>query len=653
MNNFGYLKVAVASPKLKVANPAYNLEQIVDLINKAEEEQAAIVVFPELSLTSYTCGDLFRQKLLQNEALQALDKLRQETVKGQALVLVGLPLAVMGQLYNCAVALQQGKILGVVPKKYLPNYQEFAEKRWFTSGLQLEDRTTTVELCGQQVPFGNLLFSSPQGEFKLGVEIGEDLWAPIPPSSYLALSGANIIANLAASSELVTKAAYRRETIAQQSSRCSCAYLYSSAGVMESTTDLVFSGDCLIYEYGRQLAAAERFRRDNQLVCAEIDLQILFAERQANTVYSDCADADLQQYRIQEIEVSFQELYNPEEGNFQREINPNPFVPVEPQALDQHCAEIFQIQVAGLAKRLEHTRSKHIVVGVSGGLDSTLALLVAAQTYDLLGLDRQDIIGVTMPGFGTTDQTYHNAVALMRALGVNVKEIDITKACLQHFADIGHDPAVHDLTYENVQARERTQVLMDLANKAGGIVLGTGDLSEMALGWSTYNGDHISMYNVNCSVPKTLVRHLVLWVADNLLKGEAGQILHNIVKTPISPELLPPDSKGEIQQKTEDLIGPYELHEFFLYYMSRYGLEPRKLLFMASKAYKDKYSEEDLHKLARLFYRRFFTNQFKRSCVPDGPKVGTVNLSPRGDWQMPSDADVSAWLDQLDMFNEE
>ncbi|MFY9174953.1 MAG: NAD(+) synthase [Peptococcia bacterium] len=653
MNNFGYLKVAVASPKLKVANPAYNLEQIVDLINKAEEEQAAIVVFPELSLTSYTCGDLFRQKLLQNEALQALDKLRQETVKGQALVLVGLPLAVMGQLYNCAVALQQGKILGVVPKKYLPNYQEFAEKRWFTSGLQLEDRTTTVELCGQQVPFGNLLFSSPQGEFKLGVEIGEDLWAPIPPSSYLALSGANIIANLAASSELVTKAAYRRETIAQQSSRCSCAYLYSSAGVMESTTDLVFSGDCLIYEYGRQLAAAERFRRDNQLVCAEIDLQILFAERQANTVYSDCADADLQQYRIQEIEVSFQELYNPEEGNFQREINPNPFVPVEPQALDQHCAEIFQIQVAGLAKRLEHTRSKHIVVGVSGGLDSTLALLVAAQTYDLLGLDRQDIIGVTMPGFGTTDQTYHNAVALMRALGVNVKEIDITKACLQHFADIGHDPAVHDLTYENVQARERTQVLMDLANKAGGIVLGTGDLSEMALGWSTYNGDHISMYNVNCSVPKTLVRHLVLWVADNLLKGEAGQILHNIVKTPISPELLPPDSKGEIQQKTEDLIGPYELHEFFLYYMSRYGLEPRKLLFMASKAYKDKYSEEDLHKWARLFYRRFFTNQFKRSCVPDGPKVGTVNLSPRGDWQMPSDADVSAWLDQLDMFNEE
>lgn len=653
MNNFGYLKVAVASPKLKVANPAYNLEQIVDLINKAEEEQAAIVVFPELSLTSYTCGDLFRQKLLQNEALQALDKLRQETVKGQALVLVGLPLAVMGQLYNCAVALQQGKILGVVPKKYLPNYQEFAEKRWFTSGLQLEDRTTTVELCGQQVPFGNLLFSSPQGEFKLGVEIGEDLWAPIPPSSYLALSGANIIANLAASSELVTKAAYRRETIAQQSSRCSCAYLYSSAGVMESTTDLVFSGDCLIYEYGRQLAAAERFRRDNQLVCAEIDLQILFAERQANTVYSDCADADLQQYRIQEIEVSFQELYNPEEGNFQREINPNPFVPVEPQALDQHCAEIFQIQVAGLAKRLEHTRSKHIVVGVSGGLDSTLALLVAAQTYDLLGLDRQDIIGVTMPGFGTTDQTYHNAVALMRALGVNVKEIDITKACLQHFADIGHDPAVHDLTYENVQARERTQVLMDLANKAGGIVLGTGDLSEMALGWSTYNGDHISMYNVNCSVPKTLVRHLVLWVADNLLKGEAGQILHNIVKTPISPELLPPDSKGEIQQKTEDLIGPYELHEFFLYYMSRYGLEPRKILFMASKAYKDKYSEEDLHKWARLFYRRFFTNQFKRSCVPDGPKVGTVNLSPRGDWQMPSDADVSAWLDQLDMFNEE
>ncbi len=648
MNNFGFVKVAVASPKIRVANPGYNVKQIMELLDRAEAEQAAIVVFPELCLTGYTCGDLFQQKLLQKEALQALDNLRQESAKYQAVAVVGMPLNVQGQLYNCAVALQQGKLLGVVPKKYLPNYREFYEKRWFSSGLFSPNGTGTIELLDQEVPFGDTLIYSPQLGFKLGIEICEDLWAPIPPSSYLALNGANIIANLSASNELVAKADYRRSMIAQQSARLNCAYLYASAGVDESTTDLVFSGDCYIFENGVQLAAAQRFNRDNQLISAIVDLQILENERQLLNSFGENAAREKKQSQCQVAEVSYLAPYIPQKDNFPRYLAPNPFVPADSERLAERCHEIFNIQVAGLAKRLEHTRSRNVVFGVSGGLDSTLALLVAVRTYDLLGRPREDIIAVNMPGFGTTDQTYNNAMFLMKSLGVTIREIDITKACLQHFADIGHDPAVHDLTYENAQARERTQILMDLANQVHGLVLGTGDLSELALGWATYNGDHMSMYNVNGGIPKTLVRFLVQWVADKLLQGEVRETLYRIIETPISPELLPPDAAGEIKQKTEDIIGPYELHDFFLYYTLRFGMEPRKILFLAEVAFQGRYSGEDLRKWLILFYRRFFQNQFKRSCLPDGPKVGTVSLSPRGDWRMPSDADVEAWLTQLE-----
>lgn len=648
MSGFGYCKVAVASPKLKVANPQYNTTQIYSLLAEAENEQAAVIVFPELSLTGYTCGDLFRQKLLQDETLRALDKLLQDTANQQILILVGLPLLVNGQLYNCAAALQKGQILGVVPKKYVPNYKEFYEKRWFATGLAACGDVDEIELLGQKVPFGNLLFYSPQLSYKLGLEICEDLWAPIPPSSYLALSGANVIANLSASNELVAKTEYRRQLVSQQSASCSCAYLYASAGVHESTTDLVFSGDCLICENGITLATSRRFTRDNQLLFAEIDLQLLEYERQLNNSFGDNSAGERKQPQPRVIDVYYEHSYNPSVDSFKRYVAPNPFVPADPLTVAERCEEIINIQVAGLAKRLEHTGSKQAVIGVSGGLDSTLALLVITQTYDLLGLPRENILAVTMPGFGTTDQTYHNAVALMKSLGVCIREIEITKACLQHFADIGHDPAVHDLTYENVQARERTQIIMDLANKNQGLVIGTGDLSELALGWSTYNGDHMSMYNVNGSIPKTLVRFLVQWVADNVLEGETRQTLYRIIDTPISPELLPPGNSGEIQQKTEDLIGPYELHDFFLFYTLRFGMEPLKVQFLAEVAYQHKYSRVELRKWLKLFYRRFFNNQFKRSCLPDGPKVGSVSLSPRGDWRMPSDADATAWLQQLD-----
>jgi len=649
MSSLAYLRAAVASPRLKVANPQYNLAQILDLAAKAEKGQAAVVVFPELSLTGYTCGDLFKQKLLQVETLNALAQLLQATAGYQTLLLVGMPLQVNGQLYNCAIAVQKGRILGVVPKGYLPNYQEFYERRWFASGLDLDERTEEIALLGQQVPFGKLLLQSSQYGFKLGIEICEDLWAPIPPSSYLTLGGANIIANLSASNELVSKAEYRRQLVCQQSARCSCAYLYASAGVHESSTDLVFSGDCQISENGQILAASQRFKRDSQLIFAEIDLQLLEHERLMNNSFADNAAGENRRCQSRTIiDITYERLYNPEQDGFTRWVAPNPFVPADPLTVAERCAEIFNIQVAGLAKRLEHTGSKHAVIGVSGGLDSTLALLVITQTYDLLGLPRENILAVTMPGFGTTDQTYHNAVALMKSLGVSLREIEITKACLQHFADIGHDPAIHDLTYENVQARERTQILMDLANKHGGLVIGTGDLSELALGWATYNGDHMSMYNVNGSIPKTLVKFLVQWVADQVLAGESRETLYRIIATPISPELLPPDKSGKICQKTEDLIGPYELHDFFLFYTLRYGMEPRKILFLAEVAYRHKYEAGETKKWLKLFYRRLFSQQFKRSCLPDGPKLGSWTLSSRGDWRMPSDADGAMWLKQLE-----
>lgn len=648
MSSFGFIKAAVASPKLKVANPQYNLTQICELLAEAEKEQAAIVVFPELSLTAYSCGDLFNQQLLLDESLRALDKLLEETAGHQAVIVAGLPLLVDGQLYNCAAAFQKGRILGVTPKQYVPDSKEFYEKRWFASGCNACREAREVLILGQKVPFGSLLVHSPQLGYKLGVEICEDLWAPIPPSSYLALRGANVIANLSASNELVAKGEYRRQLIAQQSARCSCAYLYASAGVHESTTDLVFSGDCLIYENGVSLASSRRFCRKNQLVLAEVDLQVLEHERQTNSSFADTAAWGREETQPAVADVHYDYYYKPAGNNFKRYIAANPFIPADPLTAAERYGEIFQIQVAGLAKRLEHTGSKRAVIGVSGGLDSTLALLVIARTYDLLQMQRDNILAVTMPGFGTTEQTYNNALDLMKSLGVSIREIDITKACLQHFADIGQDPAVADLTFENAQARERTQILMDLANQNQGLVIGTGDLSELALGWTTYNGDHMSMYNVNGSVPKTLVRFLVKWAADKVMDGQAGEILRRIINTPISPELLPPGGAGEIKQRTENIIGPYELHDFFLFYTLRYGMDPRKVLFLAEAAYRHKYSRTELQKWLRVFYKRFFNSQFKRSCLPDGPKVGSVSLSPRGDWRMPSDADSAIWLARLE-----
>lgn len=648
MNCYGFLKAAAASPRLKIANPAYNVSEIMHLVRKAEEKGTAVLVFPELCITGYTCGDLFMQRHLQEQCLDAVKTLLKETKDISALIMVGAPLVIKDRLYNCALAIQMGRILGVIPKMFIPNYKEFYEKRWFSSGFEISREINEIFLLGQGVPFGNLLFVSKEPGFVLGAEICEDLWTPVPPSSHLAVKGANIIVNLSASNELVAKAAYRRQLVAQQSARCSCAYIFASAGVHESTTDLVFSGDCLIGENGLILASNPRFEREGTIIYTEIDLDILKHERLLNTSFWDSADrgADLIKYTTVELLKFTENVMHYD--NLSRKINKNPFIPADPRTVEERSEEIFNIQVAGLAKRMEHTGMKHAVLGISGGLDSTLALLVTRKTFDLLGLPPNNIIAVTMPGFGTTDRTYNNALRLMKELGVTTKEISIKEACLQHFADIGHDPSQHDVTYENVQARERTQVLMDLANKVNGLVIGTGDLSELGLGWATYNGDHMSMYGVNSSVPKTLVKFLVSWAAEHVMTGAAAETLYEIIDTPISPELLPPDQEGKIQQKTEDIIGPYQLHDFFLFYTLRYGMEPQKLLFLAEAAYKGEMEREEIKKWLKLFYKRFFNSQFKRSCLPDGPKVGSVSLSPRGDWRMPSDADVSAWLESID-----
>lgn len=589
----------------------------------------------------------FCKKTLQAGALDALQVLLEKTRHLSIITIVGLPLTIAERLYNCAAVTLNGKILGVVPKMHLPNYKEFYEKRWFSSGFHLSNQIEEISLGGQKVPFGNLIFRSSDPAFSLGVEICEDLWMPIPPSSFLTLQGADIIANLSAGNELVAKAEYRRGLVVQQSARCVCAYLYASAGVHESTTDLVFSGDSLICENGQVLGATERFKRSSQLLYADVDLDILQHDRQVNKSYADNREYETLPRRIKQVEFSFQEKPVFSSACFTRKLSHNPFVPPDSAAVNERCREIFNIQVAGLAKRMEHTGSKHPVLGISGGLDSTLALLVATKTMEALDLPSRNVLAFTMPGFGTTEHTLGNALELMKALDVTFRQIDIRKACLQHFEDIGHDPEVFDVTYENVQARERTQVLMDLANKQGGLVIGTGDLSELALGWATYNGDHMSMYGVNSGIPKTLVKFLVKWAADNIFDARVSKILHQIIDTPISPELLPPDKEGKIVQKTEDVIGPYILHDFFLFYMLRYGMSPRKILFLAEKAYAGHYTKEEIKKWLYGFYQRFFRAQFKRSCLPDGPKVGSVNLSPRGDWRMPSDADASLWLSEL------
>ena len=636
--NYGFVKVASAIPSVKVADCRYNILQIESLIAQAEGKGIEVICFPELSITAYTCGDLFSQQLLLDEAEMALISLLDFTRSLNVISIVGFPLPYRGTLLNCAAVIQKGKILGLVPKTYLPNYKEFYEQRWFTSGTTFPE--TSVKICGQQVPLGNnLIFQLPH--FSFTVEICEDVWAPIPPSSMAALRGAEIIFNLSADNEGIGKHQYLKSLLAQQSARCLAGYVFSGCGFGESTQDLVFAGKGFIYENGTLLAESERFSLKEQLISTEIDVERLRMERQVNTTFAaNMAQQDWKQARYIDTE-----LIVPKEFKLSRSFDPSPFVP-KGEALNERCEEIFAIQTQGLAKRIVHTHAQNVVVGISGGLDSTLALLVCVKTFDLLGLSRKNIIGITMPGFGTTGRTYNNALNLMKELGITIREISIKDACLQHFRDLDIDPNVHDVTYENSQARERTQILMDAANQANGLVIGTGDLSELALGWATYNGDHMSMYGVNASIPKTLVRHLVHWVALQEMDDACRETLLDIIDTPISPELIPADENGEIQQKTEDLVGPYELHDFFLYYTLRFGFRPAKIYMIAQEAFKGSYTDEVIKKWLTTFFRRFFAQQFKRSCLPDGPKVGSCSLSPRGDWRMPSDASSASWLEE-------
>lgn len=634
--NYGYVKVAAAVPRVHVADCKFNAGQIEKEIIIADGKGVQIIAFPELCITGYTCGDLFAQQLLLEEAELGLMQVLNTTRQLDIISIVGMPVVCEGQLLNAAVVIQKGRVLGVVPKTYLPNYKEFYEMRWFVSASDVSARS--VRLCGQVVPMGDdLLFETSDTTF--GIEICEDVWAAVPPSSSLALQGAEIIFNLSADNEAIGKHAYLRSLLSQQSARCLAGYVFSSCGFGESTTDVVFAGNGLIYENGTLLAASERFSLEEQLVVSEIDVEFLRTERRVNTTFAACRRRVVPEAAAR---IST-ELVNSRELNLTRTYDPHPFVPQGP-TLDERCEEIFSIQVAGLAQRLTHTKAKSAVVGISGGLDSTLALLVCVKTFDKLGWPRKGIVGVTMPGFGTTDRTYTNAIDLMTSLGVTVREVSIRKACLQHFEDIGHDAAVHDVVYENSQARERTQILMDIANQTWGLVIGTGDLSELALGWATYNGDHMSMYGVNASVPKTLVKHLVKWVAENGMDATSRRTLLDIVDTPISPELIPADENGNISQITEDLVGPYELHDFFLYHFLRGGFRPSKIFYLAARTFKGVYDEETIRKWLQTFLRRFFNQQFKRSCLPDGPKVGSVSLSPRGDWRMPSDASSEAWL---------
>lgn len=639
---YGYVKVAAAIPAVKVADCVFNASQTEKQILEADEKGVQIIVFPELNLTAYSCGDLFGQRLLLEQAEMALMQVMNNTRQLDIISIVGMPVLLNSSLLNCAVVFQKGKILGVVPKSYLPNYKEFYEQRWFVSA-DAYPNTMTVRLCGQVVPCSSqLLFDTPDVCF--GIEICEDVWAPVPPSSYLALQGAEVIFNLSADTENISKHQYLCSLLAQQSARCLSGYVFSSCGFGESTTDVVFAGNALIYENGSLLAKNDRFSFDEQLVISEIDVDRLRTERQMNTTFG----ASVRNHYSAAFQHIQTEFVSSKEGEFTRTVEPHPFVPAGGKLLDERCEEIFSIQVAGLAKRLVHTSSKTVVVGISGGLDSTLALLVCVKTFDKLGLSREGIVGITMPGFGTTDRTYNNALDLMRSLGVTIKEISIKEACIQHFQDIGHDMSVHDVTYENGQARERTQILMDYANKVGGLVIGTGDLSELALGWATYNGDHMSMYGVNASIPKTLVRYLVNWVALTGVDADSKATLLDIIDTPISPELIPADEQGNIKQKTEDLVGPYELHDFFLYHFLRFGSRPAKIFFLAQKAFDGVYDDETIKKWLKNFCRRFFIQQFKRSCLPDGPKVGSVSLSPRGDWRMPSDASAALWIKECE-----
>ena len=639
--DYGFVKVASAVPVVKVGNCRANAGNIVSLIHEAASRGVEVVCFPELCITAYTCQDLFESTLLADEALAALDTILQETIELNIISIVGIPLVVDGFLANCAVALQKGKILGVVPKTYLPNYKEFYEKRWFASADEL--RSSCITLCRQTVPIGTDLLFDMQGAV-FGIEICEDLWAPIPKSSQTALAGADIVFNLSADNECTGKNDYVKSLVSTHSAQTISGYVFTSCGFGESTQDVVFAGNSYICENGRILAEGRRFEFSPQLTASEIDVELLRHERRINTTFRHCATRCNRQNSFRIIPVQPGSSAFP--ARLSRCIPQHPFIPSQ-EDYNARCRDIINIQAAGLAKRLNHIHAKSAVIGISGGLDSTLALLVTAKAFDMLNCDRKQIVGVTMPGLGTSAHTHTNSLNLMHELDITIREIPISEACALHFKDIGHNPNVYDITFENSQARERTQILMDVANQTGGIVVGTGDLSELALGWATYNGDHMSMYGVNCSIPKTLVRHLIKWFADNTADDRQRETLQSIVNTPISPELIPTDENGDIAQKTEDKVGPYELHDFFLYYTLRYGFRPAKIFYLAIQAFVDienpAYSKQDIIHWIKTFYHRFFQQQFKRSCLPDGPKVGSCSLSPRGDWRMPSDADAAAW----------
>lgn len=636
----GFIKTAAVTPDIRVADVAYNTESIIKNIDEAKEAGARIIVFPELCITGYTCGDLFTQEILLTDARKALHRIAAHTKEMDALVFVGVPLAIEGELYNVAAALHRGEILGLITKTFLPNYGEFYEMRQFRQG---PEQARFLMFDGQWLPFGpQLLFAEEHLDaLVVSAEICEDVWSPIPPSIQAAREGAVIIVNCSASDETIGKAAYRKSLIEGQSARLICGYVYANAGEGESTTDVVFGGHNMIAENGTILAEGTRFH--NSMICTEIDVKRLDGERRKNTTFQPSKERTL-------IRIPFS--LDQEETVLTRSFSSRPFVPGDEKERRERCEEILTIQAMGLKKRLAHTHATHAVVGISGGLDSTLALLVTAKAFDALSLDRKGITAVTMPCFGTTDRTYQNACKMSGKLGATLREVPIAASVSRHFQDIGHDPEDHSVTYENAQARERTQVLMDIANENGGLVIGTGDMSELALGWATYNGDHMSMYGVNASVPKTLVRHLVSYYADTCEDEELSEVLRDVLDTPVSPELLPPKD-GEIAQKTEDLVGPYELHDFYLYYFLRFGCEPAKIYRLAKKAFAGEYDDETIYRWLSTFCRRFFSQQFKRSCLPDGPKVGTVALSPRGDWRMPSDACAAAWLADLEQVKPE
>ena len=634
----GFVRVGAVVPKLKVADTEFNCNEIIKQIEIASNNKIQIAVFPELCVTGYTCQDLFEQDTLLEEAEKALNKILDYTNNLDIVCIIGMPIKAENQLFNTAVVIQKGEILGIVPKTFIPNYGEFYEKRWFASSKNANKEE--IEILGKKVPFGtDLLFKDKENnEICFGIEICEDIWAVEPPSNKLALLGANVIFNLSASNEVIGKKEYRRELVKMQSAKTISGYVYCSSGVNESTSDLVFSGESMIFENGSCLANNERFDFESNMIFTEIDTKKLANDRRKNISFMG-NPVDLE-YR--EIEISIPDNIE----NLTREYSKTPFVPEDKKKISEICEEILNIQSYGLAKRLLHTNINKTVIGISGGLDSTLAFLVIIKAYEILNIPKENIIAITMPGFGTTSRTYNNSMKLINEYGATFREINITKSSLQHFEDIGHDKNIKDVTYENAQARERTKILMDIANKENGLVVGTGDLSELALGWCTYNGDHMSMYAVNASIPKTLVKYIIKWVADNS-KEECKNIINDILDTPISPELLPPDEKGNIEQKTEEKVGPYILHDFFLYHFLRYGAEPKKIYILACKTFKQDFKEEEIKHWLQVFIKRFFTQQFKRNCMPDGPKVGTVSLSPRGDLRMPSDANYNIWLNNF------